>query len=173
MLTPAQVTRRAKQLLSKEGRWTTGYEALDEHGAQVDPTDPHARTFCAIGAVYHICGVSNEMRRNKTLGKLVVDKDMQRVLLAEKVIAALGQKAATLTEAEAWDEYPCECENEVAEGNLTRDDLDRGYTCQNCEDRWVAYDIVDLNDSGKYEMTLDAFEEAYQDFLRAKIAKAS
>lgn len=170
-LTPAQVARKAKELLSNPDRWIIGDTAQDKFGNHVSTASPDARAFCAIGAVYHVCGVSDEMLQNKRDG-LLVDKDARRIELAEKVIAELGNAARTMTEDEAFRMYPCTCDQD-----MTEEDLELGYYCDGCEERYIISDIVDLNDRDSspenHALVLDAFELAYQDFLRAKLAKAS
>lgn len=167
-LTPAQVARKAKELLSDPSRWIIGDTAEDKFGHHVSTASPDARAFCAIGAVYHVCGVSDEMLASR---HSVVDKDAKRIELAEKVIQQLGRAAYTITSAEADDLYPCTCQED-----LSQEDLEYGECCDNCYSRAAVDDIVELNDRSSspenHRMVLDAFEEAYQDFLRAKLAKA-
>lgn len=168
-LTPAQVARRAKELLSDPDRWIVGDTAEDKHGHHVSTASPDARAFCAIGAVYHVCGVTDDMLANRRGG--LVDKDAKRVELAEKVIQQLGRAAYSITQSEADDMYPCTCVED-----LSQEDLEYGECCDNCYSRAVIDDIVQLNDRDEspenHRMVLDAFEMAYQDFLRAKLAKA-
>lgn len=168
-LTPASVARRAKELLSDPERWIVGDTAVDKNGNHVSTASPSARAFCAIGAVYHVCGVTDEMLGSGRFA--LVDKDARRVEIAEQVIKQLGKAAGTITEREAEEMYACTCDE------LTQDDLDYGYACDGCESRSVIYDIVELNDRDSSDsnrlLVLDAFEEAYQDFLRAKLAKAA
>jgi hypothetical protein len=176
ILTPAQVARKAKELLSDRERWITGDTAQDKLGNHVSPNDPSARAFCAIGAVYHVCGISddllNDFQRSQSAfadvrkSVSVADKDLRRVEVANKVIEQLGKAAYRITEDQAESMFPCTC-SEMSEDDLLYD------VCEGCESRYVIDDIVELNDAGYYEQTLDAFEEAYQDFLRAKLAKAS
>lgn len=59
-MTTAEVLQKARDLIADESRWTHGYFARDEQGYDVEPNEPSACKWCALGAVYHVLGSSEE-----------------------------------------------------------------------------------------------------------------
>lgn len=50
----ADTLRRAKELISDPNAWTQGCFAEDADGLHVEPRDPSARTWCAVGAIIKV-----------------------------------------------------------------------------------------------------------------------
>ena len=50
--TPADVLRRARELIATPEQWTQGVAARDDGGASVAYMDPEACKFCMLGAVW-------------------------------------------------------------------------------------------------------------------------
>ena len=46
-----QIVTRARQLISDPARWTRGELAKRKNGLPIEPSDPEAYRFCAIGAL--------------------------------------------------------------------------------------------------------------------------
>ena len=53
-MTTAEVLQKARDLIADESRWTHGWFARDEDGYEVQPNEPSACKWCALGAVYHV-----------------------------------------------------------------------------------------------------------------------
>lgn len=50
----ADALRRAKALISDPNAWVQGCFAEDADGTEVEPRDPSARSWCAVGAVIKV-----------------------------------------------------------------------------------------------------------------------
>jgi hypothetical protein len=50
-MTPVEVLRKARELISTPDRWTKGYFAHDLVGTDVEPHEDGAVCFCALGAL--------------------------------------------------------------------------------------------------------------------------
>ena len=59
-MTTAEVLQKARDLIADESRWTHGYYAKDESGHDVEPNEPSACRWCALGAVYHVLDLSEQ-----------------------------------------------------------------------------------------------------------------
>jgi hypothetical protein len=46
-----QIVTRARQLISDPARWTQGELAKRKNGLPIEPSDPDAYRFCAVGAL--------------------------------------------------------------------------------------------------------------------------
>lgn len=55
-MTTAEVLQKARDLIADEDRWTHGYYARDEEGFEVEPNEPGACQWCALGSIYHVLG---------------------------------------------------------------------------------------------------------------------
>lgn len=70
----AVVLRKAREVLSKKGSWIQGTYATTKHGRKVDPTDPKAVRFCALGAVHRVASTRTKSaaldRLERTVGSL-------------------------------------------------------------------------------------------------------
>jgi hypothetical protein len=51
-VTPAEILRRARDLIKDPARWTTGAFARNANGGEVCADDPGACEWCALGAVF-------------------------------------------------------------------------------------------------------------------------
>lgn len=52
------ILRKAREILSKRGAWTTGDYACDKNGEPVDANDDKASRFCMLGALSRASGVA-------------------------------------------------------------------------------------------------------------------
>jgi hypothetical protein len=59
-MTTAEVLQKARDLIADESRWTHGYYARDEQGFDVEPNEPSATCWCALGAVYHVLDTTED-----------------------------------------------------------------------------------------------------------------
>jgi hypothetical protein len=49
-----QIVARAREIIADPGRWVQAEYALAKNDAPVDPTDPLAYRFCAVGAIRRV-----------------------------------------------------------------------------------------------------------------------
>lgn len=59
-MTTAEVLQKARDLIADESRWTHGYYAKDAQGYDVEPNEPSACCWCALGAVLHVEDLHSE-----------------------------------------------------------------------------------------------------------------
>lgn len=106
-MSPAEVLRKAADLIEPEGAWTQGHGARDEDGAPITSSSEAAVCWCAFGAIWHAQGrmIIGETPAEAALGKVIggarIDdwNDAPGRTQAE-VVAAL-RKAADLAERSA------------------------------------------------------------------------
>lgn len=63
-MTNVEILKKARALITEPERHTTGSYAKDVSGLVVNPTDPHATCWCALGAIAHSVGADYIMYHN-------------------------------------------------------------------------------------------------------------
>lgn len=72
-ITPLQLLKRARRLLSKKERWTQNHYARNAKGASRSPRGNSATCFCTIGALAHELGVPGDRVSSHPAGRVALD----------------------------------------------------------------------------------------------------
>lgn len=64
-MTPLQILRKARKILTPKGAWTRGALARDSLGIQVDPKSESAACWCSVGALHRVTERGDAKSRSK------------------------------------------------------------------------------------------------------------
>lgn len=62
-----QILEEAQNLIKNEACWTQGSQARDRLGREIDPCEPQAVRWCAIGAVRAVAGKDSDIKASIAL----------------------------------------------------------------------------------------------------------
>lgn len=93
-MTPIEILKAARKLLTNPDHWTFGAMARDLDGEQVVPHSNAAACYCSVGAVYKVSGAAQQVPQTHP---------------AEQVLRMLDKTATQLGHVQDWREdlRPC------------------------------------------------------------------